>query len=83
MEVLRALPDDRRIGVGVVNPKTANVEPTEMVLQRISRAVDLFGRERVLLTPDCGFATFADNPVSSAQVAETKLRTMVEARDLI
>ena len=83
MEVLRALPDDRRIGVGVVNPKTANVEPTEMVLQRISRAVDLFGRERLLLTPDCGFATFADNPVSSAQVAEAKLRTIVEARDLI
>ena len=81
--VLRALPDDRRIGVGVVNPKTANVEPTEMVLQRISRAVDLFGRERLLLTPDCGFATFADNPVSSAQVAEAKLRTIVEARDLI
>ena len=83
MEVLRTLPDDRRIGVGVVNPKTANVEPTEMVLQRISRAVDLFGRERLLLTPDCGFATFADNPVSSAQVAEAKLRTIVEARDLI
>ena len=83
VEVLRALPDDRRIGVGVVNPKTANVEPTEMVLQRISRAVDLFGRERLLLTPDCGFATFADNPVSSAQVAEAKLRTIVEARDLI
>ena len=83
MEVLRALPDDRRIGVGVINPKTANVEPTEMVLQRISRAVDLFGRERLLLTPDCGFATFADNPVSSAQVAEAKLRTIVEARDLI
>ena len=81
--VLRALPEDRRIGVGVVNPKTANVEPTEMVLQRISRAVDLFGRERLLLTPDCGFATFADNPVSSAQVAEAKLRTIVEARDLI
>ena len=26
----------------------------------------LFGAERVLLTPDCGFATFADNPVASA-----------------
>ena len=79
--VLRGLPDDRRIGVGVVNPKTSSVEPVEVVSERISRAIDLFGRERVLLTPDCGFATFADNPVASAQVAEAKLRSIVEARD--
>ena len=45
------------------------------------RAVDLFGAERVLLTPDCGFATFADNPVASARVAEAKLKSIVEARD--
>ena len=83
VEVLSALPDDRRIGVGVVNPKTADVESREEVRQRISRAIDLFGRERVLLTPDCGFATYADNPVASAQVAEAKLRTIVEARDLV
>lgn len=33
----------------------------------------------VLLNPDCGFATFADNPVSSARTAESKLRAMVQA----
>ena len=79
--VLRSLPDDKRIGVGVVNPKTSVVEPAEAVRERIARAVDLFGRERVLLTPDCGFATFADNPVASARLAEAKLRSIVEARD--
>ena len=81
VEVLTALPDDRRIGVGVVNPKTADVEPTEAVQRRISRAIHLFGRERVLLTPDCGFATYADNPVASAQIAEAKLKAIVEARE--
>ena len=79
--VLRGIPDDRRVGVGVVNPKTSTVEPTEAVRERITRAIDLFGRERVLLTPDCGFATFADNPVASSRVAEAKLRAIVEARD--
>ena len=49
--------------------------------KRIRRAIDLFGEERVLLTPDCGFATFADNPVASSDVAEAKLRAIVEARD--
>ena len=80
-EVLRGIPGDKRVGVGVVNPKTEDVEPPETVRERLSRAVDLFGAERVLLTPDCGFATFADNPVASARVAEAKLKSIVEARD--
>ena len=81
-EVLRDIPDDTRIGVGVVNQKLDTVEPVEDIRQRIGHAVDLFGEERVLLTPDCGFATFADNPVASASVAEAKLRAMVQARDV-
>ena len=80
-EVLRELPDDKRIGVGVVNQKLDAVEDVNEIHRRISRAVDLFGQERVLLTPDCGFATFADNPVTSASIAEAKLRSIVEARD--
>ena len=80
-EALRDLPDDKRIGVGVVNPKTEDIEAPEAVGERISRAVEMFGVERVLLTPDCGFATFADNPVASARAAEAKLGSIVEARD--
>ncbi len=81
-EVLRAIPDGKRIGVGVVNQKLDAVEPVEDIRRRISRAAGLFGQERVLLTPDCGFATFADNPVASAVTAEGKLRAIVAARDL-
>lgn len=39
--------------------------------------------DRVLLTPDCGFAAFADNPVTSSSVAEAKLRAIVEAAELV
>jgi 5-methyltetrahydropteroyltriglutamate--homocysteine methyltransferase len=81
MEILKAIPDDRRIGVGVVNQKLELVEAVDEIVAKAERAIRLFGRERVLLTPDCGFATFADNPVSSAQVAEQKLRAMAAARD--
>ena len=83
MELLRDLPDDKRIGVGVVNPKNPAVESVEMVREGIARAVNLLGEERVLLTPDCGFATFADNPVASARTAEAKLAAIVEARDAL
>ena len=49
------------------------------ILARADRAIKVFGAERVLLTPDCGFATFADNPVASARVAEAKLRAIAAA----
>ena len=81
--VLRGLDEDKRIGVGVANQKLDFVEPVEEIGRRISDAIDLFGRERVMLTPDCGFATFADNPVASARIAEAKLAAIVRARNLI
>jgi 5-methyltetrahydropteroyltriglutamate--homocysteine methyltransferase len=81
MEVLRELPEDRRIGVGVVNQKLERVETVEEIIAKGKKAIEIFGKDRVLLTPDCGFATFADNPVSSAKVAEGKLRNMADARD--
>ena len=83
LELLRDLPGDKRIGVGVVNPKDPAVEPVEVIAERIARAVNLFGKERVLFTPDCGFATFADNPVASARTAEAKLAAIVSARDAL
>jgi 5-methyltetrahydropteroyltriglutamate--homocysteine methyltransferase len=81
MELLRDLPEDRRIGVGVVNQKLERLETVEEIVDKARQAIQLFGKERVLLAPDCGFATFADNPVASAKVAEGKLRQMAQARD--
>jgi 5-methyltetrahydropteroyltriglutamate--homocysteine methyltransferase len=79
MEILRRLPDDARIGVGVVNQKHIETETVDDVAAKIARAVDLFGRERVLLHPDCGFATFADNPICAATSAEAKLAVITRA----
>ena len=83
MEVLPELPREKRIGVGVVNQKIPEVEPLDVVLARAQRAVELFGPERVLLNPDCGFATFADNPVASAEIARGKLAVAVEASRIL
>lgn len=83
LEVLADLPRNVRIGVGVVNQKHDRVEAVEKIAERARRAVKVFGMDRVLLTPDCGFATFADNPVASAQVAEAKLKAIVQAAELL
>jgi 5-methyltetrahydropteroyltriglutamate--homocysteine methyltransferase len=79
LEVLADLPRRLRIGVGVLDQKSPRVESVDEVHARVARAVALFGEERVVLHPDCGFATFADNPIASAEVAEGKLRAAVEA----
>jgi 5-methyltetrahydropteroyltriglutamate--homocysteine methyltransferase len=83
MDVLRDLPAGCRVGIGVVNQKQDRVETVEEVVTRAGRAIEIFGPERVLLTPDCGFATFADNPITSARIAEEKLRAIVRAAEVL
>jgi 5-methyltetrahydropteroyltriglutamate--homocysteine methyltransferase len=76
---LAELPAGCRIGVGVVNQKLDRGESVEEIVAKAEAAVRLFGPDRVLLNPDCGFATFADSPVSSAVVAEGKLGAIAHA----
>ena len=38
---------------------------------------------RLLLTPACGFATLADNPVSSAATAQAKLAALAQATQIL
>ncbi len=83
LDVLRELPRDRRIGVGVVNQKLDRVETASEIAARARTALGALGADRVLLTPDCGFATFADNPIAPPAIAESKLRAIVEAAELI
>lgn len=79
LALLRELPDHLRIGVGILNPRLDHIETEEELLPRIDAAIQALGRERVLLASDCGFATFADNPVASADAATRKLRAAVNA----
>lgn len=83
MEILRAIPDDVRIGVGICNQKHAHIETLDAVLSKGEQAIQLFGKERVLFTPDCGFATFADNPLASEQIAEQKLKVIAAASRIL
>ena len=65
--------------MGVVNQKSDRIESPEEIVLRADRAIALFGADRVLLNPDCGFATFADSPISSFDVAKAKLTNLVRA----
>lgn len=81
LEALAGIRDDQRVGVGVLNKKDSADDTVDDVIARAERAIELFGSERVLLNTDCGFATFADNPIQSARAAERDLSLMAQARD--
>ena len=71
MRLFRQYPWDRRVGLGVIDVKTADVEPPELVASRIRRALDFVPVERLVINPDCGLRHLP------AGVARAKLRAMV------
>jgi 5-methyltetrahydropteroyltriglutamate--homocysteine methyltransferase len=83
MGVLRGLPETCRIGVGVVDPKLSEVESVATVYSRADQAAAMFGPDRVLLTPDCGFSPYAARPVSTAASAEAKMGVVVQAARIL
>lgn len=78
LALLTEIPADKRVGVGLVNPRVDAVEAVELLEARARQALEILGPSRMLLNPDCGFATFADNPVASAEIAERKLAVLAE-----
>lgn len=69
----------KELGLGVVNPRTPEIEPVEAIVARVEEALTFLRPERVFLNPDCGFGTFSNRPVNSFEIAEHKLKVVVEA----
>jgi 5-methyltetrahydropteroyltriglutamate--homocysteine methyltransferase len=73
------LREGRELGLGVVNPRTPEVETVDQVVSRVREALRDLPAERVFLNPDCGFATFSNRAMNSEEIAERKLVAMVAA----
>ncbi|HSB78055.1 MAG TPA: cobalamin-independent methionine synthase II family protein [Candidatus Methylomirabilis sp.] len=78
-EPLRQLPPNIQIGYGSVNPRTVEVEPPDEIVARVRQVAEVLGPDRVFLNPDCGFGTFADRPVGTADIAFRKLCALSQA----
>ncbi len=79
LDVLQYLPDDKEIGLGVVNPRTEEIESTEFIMNRVLKLLEFRDPGTIFLNPDCGFGTFADRPVNSTKIAQQKLAAIAEA----
>jgi len=71
--------DRKELGMGVVNPRVDAIESEDLICERVENALALYPADKIFLNPDCGFGTFANRPMNSADVARRKLDAMVAA----
>lgn len=86
---LSSLLDDARIGehtalgLGVINPRTDEIETLDSILSRAEAAMLYLPKERLWLNPDCGFATFSNSPVNILENISEKIRLLTEAASVL
>ncbi len=69
----------RELGLGVVNPRTAEAESVDFIVGKAEEALRWFPPERLFLNTDCGFGCFANRCVNDERTATAKLARMAEA----
>jgi 5-methyltetrahydropteroyltriglutamate--homocysteine methyltransferase len=83
MEVFKEYGNEKEIGLGVVNPRTDEIETPDEIVARVKELLEYFDPDKIYLNPDCGFGTFAERNVNTTETAEKKLRTMFEAAKVL
>lgn len=67
------------LGLGVVNPRTDEVEPVDFIVAKAKKALEYYKPEQLFLNTDCGFGCFAGRSVNVEEIAYRKLCSIVEA----
>ncbi|MDP6916155.1 MAG: cobalamin-independent methionine synthase II family protein [Verrucomicrobiota bacterium] len=76
LEAFKELKPETKLGVGVVDIKDNEVEPTDVIAGRIEKAVNVLGIDRIKwVHPDCGFWMLPRS------VADRKMAALVAGRD--
>ena len=71
------------LGLGVINPRTDEIETLDSILSRVEEAMTYLPKERLWLNPDCGFATFSNSPVNILENISGKIRSLTEAVSIL
>src|SRR2546427_382880 len=75
-EPLRAVPDDRIVVLGLVTTKKARLETVEELGERIEAAAKIVPRERLALSPQCGFASTLEGNRIAPEAQQKKLHVV-------
>ncbi|MEK7215410.1 MAG: vitamin-B12 independent methionine synthase, partial [Chloroflexota bacterium] len=73
----------KEIGLGVVNPRSDEIESPQYVVGRVEDALKYFDPKQIYLNPDCGFGTFAERPMNPADIAGQKLGVISQAAAIL
>ena len=68
------------IGLGVINPRNDRVESVDEIVQSVENLLKFIPKNRILLNPDCGFATFANRALNSYEIISAKLNALNNAK---
>ncbi|WP_426454632.1 cobalamin-independent methionine synthase II family protein [Paenibacillus sp. S-38] len=71
------------LGLGVINPRTDEIETEDPIVSRVQEALTYLPKERVWLNPDCGFATFSNSPVNVLETISGKIRLLTETASIL
>lgn len=80
-EPLRALPDDRKVILGLLSTKRRDTESEDEIIERIREAERFLPIERLGVSPQCGF--WGGINLCTPEEAEAKLRRVIEVADRI
>ena len=83
MDVFKEYSNEKEIGLGVVNPRTDEIESPEQIVARVKELLKYFDPDKIYLNPDCGFGTFAERNVNTHAIAIEKMKTITKAAQLL
>jgi len=77
-EPLRFVPRDKRVVLGLVSTKRAQLESQDDLMRRIDEAARYVPLERLALSPQCGFASTEKGNAVTPEVQRRKLELVVD-----
>ncbi len=77
-EPLRFVPGDKTVVLGLVSSKRPQLESQETLLRRIEEASRYVPRDRLALSPQCGFASVMEGNLLTEEDQWAKLRLVVD-----
>jgi 5-methyltetrahydropteroyltriglutamate--homocysteine methyltransferase len=77
-EPLRLVPKQKTVVLGLVSSKFPELEPKELLKQRIDEAAKYIGLDQLSISPQCGFASTAPGNKVTVEDEAAKIRLCVE-----
>jgi 5-methyltetrahydropteroyltriglutamate--homocysteine methyltransferase len=83
IEIIGKALGHKELGLGVINPRTDEIESVEFIIGKVEEALKYFTPERIFLNTDCGFGCFAERCVNDESIAYQKIKQMVVAAEIL